>query len=152
MVDVSLENWHLSHILHNGFHFSSNLKGCKGEGWKVKNPLRCQSTHHLMGSSVKTGRFHLKRNRSKKHVLFWVQNIKVQFGMGHLYLHIKPSLYVCRRAQRSQIFKQNSVISIHSHFIVLRFGLLWLQGVRQVGGWVSGVTSISLYEFRSTQR
>ena len=31
--------------------------------------------------------------------LFWVKNIKVPFGIGHPHLHIKPSLYVCRRVQ-----------------------------------------------------
>ena len=38
---------------------------------------------------------------------FWVKKIKVPFGIGHPHLHIKPSLYVCRRVQGSQIFKQN---------------------------------------------
>ena len=50
------------------------------------------------------------------------------------HLHIKSSLYVWRRAHGSQIFKRNSIISIHSRFIsFLRFRLLWLQGAGQVG-------------------
>ena len=54
-----------------------------------------------------------------------------------LHVHMKPSLYVCRRAQGSQIFKQNSIISIHSCFIeFLRFELLRLQE-GGAGGWRS---------------
>ena len=36
------------------------------------------------------------------------------FGIGHPHLHIKCSLHVCGRIQGSQIFKRNSIISIHS--------------------------------------
>ena len=65
---------------------------------------------------------------------------KVPFGMEHPPITY-PGLYVCRSSQRSQIFKQNSNISIGSHFIeFLRFRLLRLQGVGQVGGGVSGDT------------
>ena len=39
------------------------------------------------------------------------------FGIGHPHLHIKCRLYVCSRVQGSQIFKQNSIISIHSKVI-----------------------------------
>ena len=35
------------------------------------------------------------------------------------HLHIKYSLYVCRRVQGSQIFKRNSIISIHSKVIAI---------------------------------
>ena len=62
--------------------------------------------------------------RSEKHVLFWAQNIKMPFQMGQPPMCTsKPSLYVCRRAQGSQIFKQNSNISIRSHFI--EFFKIW---------------------------
>ena len=41
--------------------------------------------------------------------------IKMPFFIGHPpHLHINCSLHVCRRVQRSQIFKQNSIISICS--------------------------------------
>ena len=42
---------------------------------------------------------------------FW---IKMQFGIGHPHLHINCSLHVWGRAQGSQIFKRNSIISIRS--------------------------------------
>ena len=41
-------------------------------------------------------------------------SIKLSFGIGHPHLFIKCSVYVWGRAQGSQIFKQNSIISIHS--------------------------------------
>ena len=37
--------------------------------------------------------------------------------MGHLHLHNKPNLYECIKVHRSQIFKQNQNILIHSSFI-----------------------------------
>ena len=50
-------------------------------------------------------------------------------------LHIKCSLYVCSRVQGSQIFKQNSIISIHSKVIAyLLFWAPWPLG-RGQGGW-----------------
>ena len=71
---------------------------------------------------------------------FWVQNIKVPFGIGHPPLHIKPSLYVCRRVQGSQIFKPNSIISIHSRVIVILLILVYVALGGGAGGWgVSGV-------------
>ena len=72
-------------------------------GHEVKNPLRAQSKYGLMGSNAKTGKGH----RNEKDVIFWIQNIKVPFGIGHPQLHITSSLYVCRRVQGSQILKQN---------------------------------------------
>ena len=52
-------------------------------GLEVKNPLRIQSKYDLLGSSPKTGKFLLVGHRSKKDVLYLVQNIKVPFGIGH---------------------------------------------------------------------
>ena len=37
-------------------------------------PLRAQSKYGLMGSGAKTGKFFIGGSRSKKDVLFWVQN------------------------------------------------------------------------------
>ena len=69
------------------------------------------------------------------------------------HLHIKSSLYVWRRAHGSQIFNQNSIISICLRFIAfLRFRLLRLQG-GGAGWWgVSRVIRVSLDEFRNVQR
>ena len=66
------------------------------------------------------------------------------------HLHIKPSLYVCRRVQGSQIFKQNWIISIHSRVIVIL--LIWVSSALDsgAGSWgVSGVINYSLYELRN---
>ena len=64
-------------------------------GWEIKNLLRCQSKHGLMGSSVKTGTFLTRSHRSEKDVLFWVQNIKVPFGMGHPPTCTSNLVYMC---------------------------------------------------------
>ena len=87
-------------------------------------------------------------HRSEKHVLFWVQNITVPFGIGHPHLHIKPSLYECRRAQGSQFFKQNWIVSICSILIVIFLISVSSAVGAGAGGWeVSGVNIYSLYEF-----
>ena len=59
------------------------------------------------------------------------------------HLHIKPSLYVCRKVQGSQIFKQNWIISIRSRVIVIL--PIWVSsalGVGQVGGGCPGWSTI----------
>ena len=85
-----------------------------------------------MGSSAKRGKFLIRGSQEQKHT-FLVQNIKVPFGIGHPHLHIKCSLYVCRRVQRSQIFKQNWIILIRSSFIA--YLVIWAIPAL-VGGWV----------------
>ena len=45
------------------------------------------------------------------------------------HLHIKSTLYVCRRVQGSQIFKQNWIISIHSKVIAFLVILLSPHGL-----------------------
>ena len=75
---------------------------------EVKNPLRAQSKYGLMGSSAKTEKKIFEGHWST----FW---IKMQFGIGHPpHPHINCSLHVWGRAQGSQIFKRNSIISIRS--------------------------------------
>ena len=51
------------------------------------------------------------------------------------HLHIKPSLYVCKRVEGSQIFKQNWIISIRSRVIVIL--LIWVSSALGggTGGW-----------------
>ena len=57
------------------------------------------------------------------------------------HLHIKPSLYVCRRVQGSQIFKQNWIISNCSRVIVIL--LIWVSlAMGQVGGGCLGWSAI----------
>ena len=76
-------------------------------GKEVKNPLRAQSNYGLMGSSTKTGKFFFRG--TPEHFLdknaIWDRTPP---------LHINCSLHVWGRAQGSQIFKQNSIISICS--------------------------------------
>ena len=73
-----------------------------------------------MGSSAKTG----KKNFEGHWSTFW---IKMPFGIGHSpHLHINCSLHVWGRIQGSQIFKQNSIISIRSKvmaFLVISLSL-----------------------------
>ena len=78
-------------------------------GQEVKNALRAQSKYGLMGSSAKTGKKFFEGNRST----FW---IKMTFGIGHPPpLHqLQSTCHVWGRVQGSQIFKQNSIISIRS--------------------------------------
>ena len=65
------------------------------------------------------------------------------------HLHIKPSLYVCGRAQGSQIFKQNL-----NSFMFYRVFTIWasLAPGGRAGEGISGVIRVSIYEFRSVQR
>ena len=71
-------------------------------------------------------------HRSNKDKKFWVQNIKVPFGIGHPHLHIKSSLYVCRSVQGSEIFKQNFELSWFIQellqFFLFGFPQLWGYG------------------------
>ena len=48
-----------------------------------------------MGSSAKTEKFLLKGHRSKKDVIFWVQNIKLPLGIGHSPNHTSIPVYMC---------------------------------------------------------
>ena len=77
-------------------------------GQEVKNPLRAQSKYSLMGSSAKTGKFFFQG--SPEHFL----RKNAIWDRTPPHLHINCSLHVCMRAQGSQIFKQNSIISIRS--------------------------------------
>ena len=76
-------------------------------GQEVKNPLRAQSKYGLMGSSAKTGKFFLG---SLEHFL----DKNAIWDRTPPYLHINCSVHVWERVQGSQIFKQNSIISIRS--------------------------------------
>ena len=68
------------------------------------------------------------------------------------HLKIKPSLYVCRSVQGSQIYKQNWIISICSRVTAVLLIWVFLALGGGAGGWrMSGVSSYSLYEFRNVQ-
>ena len=84
-----------------------------------------------MESGAKIGNFLLEGHRNT----FWIKNIKVPFVIGHPHLHIKSSLYVCRRVQGLQIFKQNWIISIHSRVIVILLICVFLALGGGAGGW-----------------
>ena len=77
-------------------------------GQEVKNPVRAQSKYGLMGSSAKTGKFCFRG--SPEHFL----DKNAIWDKTPPHLHINCTLYVWGRAQGSQIFKQNSIISICS--------------------------------------
>ena len=64
-------------------------------GLEVKNHFRAQSKYGLLGSSTKAGKFLLEGHRSKKDVLFWVQNIKVPFAIEHPPTYTSNLIYMC---------------------------------------------------------
>ena len=80
-------------------------------GQEVKNLLRTQSKHGLMGSSAKTG----KKNFHRSQEQFFDKTVIWDRTPPHLY--IKCSVYVWGRDQGCQIFKRNSIISICSKVI-----------------------------------
>ena len=61
---------------------------------------------------------------------------------------MKPSLYVCRRVQGSQIFKQNWIISICSRVIVIL--LIWVSSALGVGAGEWGVSGWSAIVYMSS--
>ena len=73
-------------------------------GKEVKNPLRAQSKYGLMESIAKIGSFLLEGHRS---TFLGQKHKSAIWDRTPPHLHIKPSLYVCRGVQVSQIFKQN---------------------------------------------
>ena len=77
-------------------------------GQEVKNPLRAQSKYGLMGSSAKIGKNFFRG--SPEHFL----DKNAIWNRDTPHLHINCSLHVWGRVQGSQIFKQNSIILIHS--------------------------------------
>ena len=100
-----------------------------------------------MGSSAKTGKFFIRGSQERKRCTFLGPKHKSAiWDKTPPHLYIKLSLYVCRRVQGSQIFKQNWIILIRSRVIVIL--PIWdfsaLGG--GAGGWgVFGVISYSLY-------
>ena len=94
-------------FLHFVFISAAISMGCK---WvrKSKNPLRAQSKYGLMGSSCKKQEIFFRR--SPEHFL----HKNAIWDRTPPHLHINCSLHVCGRIQGSQIFKQNSIISIRS--------------------------------------
>ena len=87
-------------------------------GQEVKNPLRAQSKYGLMESSAKTGKFCFRG--SSEHFL----DKNAIWDRTPPHLRIKCTLHVWGRVQGSQIFKQNSIISIHSKVMAVLVILL----------------------------
>ena len=89
-----------------------------------------------MGSSAKTGKFFIRGSQERKRCTFLGPKHKSAiWDRTPPHLHIKPSLYVCRRVQGSQIFKQNWIILIGSRVIViLPIWVFSALGGGQVGG------------------
>ena len=89
-------------------------------GWDVKNVVRAQSKYGLMGSSAKTGKkiFRGSQQQFLDKTVIWDRTPPQ--------LYMKYSVYVWGRAQGSQIFKRNSIISIRSKgmaFLVILLSL-----------------------------
>ena len=95
-------------------------------GQEVKNPLRGQSEYGLIGSSAKTGKKFFQG--SPEHFL----DKNAIWDRTPPHLHINCSLHVWGRAQGSQIFKRNSIISIRSKVMAFLVILLSPRGPRIV--------------------
>ena len=63
------------------------------------------------------------------------------FGIGHPHLHIKPSLYVCRRVQGVPNIQTelNYLYSFKSYCNSSDLGFLGYVGGGLVGRWVGGI-------------
>ena len=87
-------------------------------GQEVKNLLRAESIYGLMGSSAKLGKnfFDGSQEQFLDKTVIWDRTLP------HLY--VKCSVYVWGRAQGSQIFKWNSIISICSNVMAFLVILL----------------------------
>ena len=83
-------------------------------GLKIKNPLMAQSKYGLIGSSATTEIKFIRELQQQKRLHFWVQNIKVPVGIGPPQLHIKPSLYVCRRVPEDDVSMPKTFVHGHS--------------------------------------
>ena len=74
-------------------------------------------------------------------VLFWVKNIKSAiWDRTSPHLHIKSSLYVCRRVQGSQILKQNWIILFCSKVIAIL--LIWVSSTLDGGAYPEWTTIV----------
>ena len=129
VVDGSMANWHFSWIfaLWSLFQveFERVINGLGGQ-----KPLRAQSKYGLMGSRAKIRKIFIRGLQE------WITSTflgpkheSAIWDRAPPHLHIKPSLYVYRRAQGSQIFKQNWIISIclrqvYCNFSELFFGVM----------------------------
>ena len=109
-----------------------------------------------MGSSAKTGNFFIRGSQEQKRCTFLGPKHKSAiWDRTPPHLHIKPSLYVCRMVQGSQIFKQNWIISIRSRVIVIL--LIWVFSALGggAGGWGclgwSAIVYMSSGMFRSKE-
>ena len=94
-------------------------------GQEVKNPLRAQFKYGLMGSSAKT-----KKNFSRGSPEHFLDKNAI-WDRTPPHLHINCSLHVWGRAQGSQIFKRNSIISIRSKVMAFLVILLSPRGPRR---------------------
>ena len=94
-------------------------------GQEVKNPLRAQSKYGLMGSSAKKEKKIFRG--SPEHFL----DKNTIWDRTPTHLHMNCSLHVWGRAQGSQIFKRNSIISIRSKVMAFLVILLSPRGPRR---------------------
>ena len=104
-----------------------------------------------MGSSAKTRKKFKMGHKSKIDVLFWVKNIKVPFGIGHL-PPTHQTLYICIQ-EGSVVTDLQTILNYLDSFKIYcnssHLGFLFLGGW---GRWVSAMTNYNLYQLRSVQR
>ena len=106
-----------------------------------------------MGSSAKTEKIFIRGSQEQKDVLFWVQNIKVPFVIGHPPTYTSNLVYMCAGGSGVTNLQTelNYLDSFKSYCNSSNLGFLGSGGW---GRWVGilGVISYSLYEFRNVQR
>ena len=104
-----------------------------------------------MGSSAKTGKFFIRGLQSRKRCTFLGPKHKSTiWDRTSPHLYIKPSLYMCRRVQGLQIFKQKWIILICSRVIViLLIWVFWALG-GGAGGWGGGCLRWSAIVYMSS--
>ena len=114
-------------------------------GLEVKNPPRAQSKYGLMGSSAKQEIFLSDYHRSKKYILFWVQNIKVPFG-----IETHQTSCICMQEGSGVINLQTELNYLDSFKTYCNSSDLgFLSSGGGAGGCeVSGVTNYSLCEIQ----
>ena len=84
--------------------------------------------------------YYLWSHRSKKGVLFWAQNIKVPFGMGHPSACTSNLVYMCAEGFRGHKSSNRIQLSQFIHVLLsfYNLGFFSSRGVGQVGEGVSG--------------
>ena len=119
------------------FILANIWKGCK---WvrRSKILLRVHINMVYLDPVWELQNFYMGSQEQERCTFLGLKDKNALFGWVTPFLHTEPSLYDCRKVQRSQIFKQNLIISLHLSFIafVVIWGLPGSYGCGGGWGWV----------------